>query len=122
MAYDNRPRRCFFLTFFLRGGFVNRNGMVVSLHRERVETHFDEVTDFLDFSVILLNTAGQRIFSALPPLCFHSAFALPSLPGTAVGTRRTDDRKKQGTQPRHGDDTKNGTKDSGRRMIKLWLF
>ena len=51
MAYDNRPRRCF-LTFFLRGGFVNRNGMVVSLHRERVETHFDEVTDFLDFSVI----------------------------------------------------------------------
>ena len=41
-----------FLTFFLRGGFVNRNGMVVSLHRERVETHFDEVTDFLDFSVI----------------------------------------------------------------------
>ena len=41
-----------YLTFFLRGGFVNRNGMVVSLHRERVETHFDEVTDFLDFSVI----------------------------------------------------------------------
>ena len=40
------------LTFFLRGGFVNRNGMVVYLQRERVETHFDEVTDFLDFSMV----------------------------------------------------------------------
>ena len=40
------------LTFILRGGFVNRNGMVVYLQRERVETHFDEVTDFLDFSMV----------------------------------------------------------------------
>ena len=40
------------LTFFLRGGFVNRNVMGVSLQRKRVETHFDEVTDFLDFSMV----------------------------------------------------------------------
>ena len=40
------------LTFFLRGGFVNRNGMVVYLQRERVESHFDEVTDFLEFSMV----------------------------------------------------------------------
>ena len=40
------------LTFFLRGGFVNRNVMGVSLQRERFETHFDEVTDFLDFSMV----------------------------------------------------------------------
>ena len=40
------------LTFILRGGFVNRNGMVVYLQRERVESHFDEVTDFLEFSMV----------------------------------------------------------------------
>ena len=106
----------FFLHFFSRL-FVDRNAMVVSLQREKVTGSFAVAPPYLQRQG---TPAGEKTGNLLCRRISAGGGEPPQV--IKIGRTSAGMKAVGSTRPLHGDDTKNGTKDSGRRMKKLWLF
>lgn len=75
----NMPVLLVILTFFEGGGFVDRNGMVVSLHRDWVAVHHDESPVGLTLNDVTLARQRKRDCPAPTSLCLHPNSTLTPL-------------------------------------------
>ena len=75
----NTPVLLFILTFFEGGGFVDRNAMVVSLHRDWVAAHYDESPVGLTLNDVTLARQRKRDCAAPTSLCLHPNSTLTPL-------------------------------------------
>ena len=84
----NMPVLLVILTFFEGGGFVDRNGMVVSLHRDWVAAHHDESPVGLTLNNVTLARQRKRDCPAPISLCLHPNSTQTPLTETAFGKSR----------------------------------